>query len=143
MTSIERALDSDRPAIERLLTESGLPTDGLELALPTAVVARANDRLAGCAAVEAYGSAGLLRSVVVAPDLRGTGLGRGLVAAAERLAAEDGIEELYLLTETATDWFPRLGYEAATRASVPAELAASPEFMGACPETAAVLRKRF
>ena len=40
MISIELALDSDRPAIERLLTEGGLPLDGLELALPTAVVAR-------------------------------------------------------------------------------------------------------
>jgi hypothetical protein len=60
MISIELALDSDRPAIERLLTEGGLPVDGLELALPTAVVARADEGLAGYAAIEPYGS--VLRS---------------------------------------------------------------------------------
>jgi amino-acid N-acetyltransferase len=142
MTSIEPALDSDRPAIERLLTEGGLPLVGLELALSTAVVARAGDAVIGCAAVEPYGSVGLLRSVMVSADVRGTGLGAGLVAAAESLAGSRGIHELFLLTETAAGWFPRLGYEPATRADVPAALAASPEFTDACPESAAVLRKR-
>lgn len=106
------------------------------------MVARADDSLAGCAAIEPYGSAGLLRSVVGAAEIRGTGLGRELVAAAESLAAAHGIEELYLLTETAAAWFPRLGYEATTRASIPAALAASPEFTGPCPDSAAVFRKR-
>lgn len=142
MTSIERALDSDRPAIEGLLTGSGLPLDGLDIALPTALVARTGTDVVGCAAVEAYGSAGLLRSVCVAPDLRGTGLGTRLVAEAEALAAAHGIVELYLLTETAGPWFERLGYAATTRASVPPALTASPEFTSACPESAAVLSKR-
>ena len=83
-----------------------------------------------------------MRSVCVVADRRGTGLGRSLVAAAEALAATRGIDDLYLLTETAADWFPRLGYEPTLRASVPAALAASPEFVNACSESAAVLRKR-
>ena len=142
MTSIERALDSDRPAIEELLNAAGLPLDGLEAALPAAVVARDDGGVVGCAAVEDHGSVGLLRSVCVAPDFRGTGLGRQLVTAAERLAAGHGLTELYLLTETAEAWFPRLGYRVTTRASVPAELTASPEFTDACPDNAAVLYKR-
>jgi amino-acid N-acetyltransferase len=142
VTTVERALDSDRAAVEDLLTANGLPLDGLEIALPTAIVARDEGRVVGCAAVEAYGSVGLLRSVVVAPDLRGTGLGRRLVETAEELAAERGIAELYLLTETAEAWFPRLGYRPAARASVPAELTVSPEFTTACPESALVLHKR-
>ena len=36
MTAIERALDSDRNAIESLLAANGLPLEGLEIALPTA-----------------------------------------------------------------------------------------------------------
>lgn len=36
MTAIERALDSDRNAIESLMAANGLPLDGLEIALPTA-----------------------------------------------------------------------------------------------------------
>jgi amino-acid N-acetyltransferase len=142
VTTIQPALDSDRPAIEALLTLAGLPLDGLEAALPAALVARSGGVVVGCAAIEAYGTAGLLRSVCVAADLRGTGVGSLLVAAAEDLAANRGLTELYLLTETAEGWFPRLGYGVTTRASVPAALTASPEFTGACPESAAVLRKR-
>ena len=142
MTTIEQALETDRLAIERLLTAGGLPLDGLEASLQTAVVARAEGEIVGCAAVEPYGSVGLLRSVCVAPDVRGTGLGRRLVRDAEMLAAARGVLELYLLTETAQAWFPRLGYVASTRAAVPAALAASPEFTDACPKGAAVLHKR-
>ena len=145
MTTTEHPTEADWPAIERLLTESGLPLEGLEIAHPTAVVARTEApgrSIVGCAAVERYGSFGLLRSVCVAPDHRGTGLGRELVAATERLAAEQGISDLYLLTETAVDWSPRLGYQPTTRAAVPAAVAASPEFTTACPQSAAVLYKR-
>ena len=142
MTAIELALEADTTAIEGLLTGSGLPLDGLDLALPTAVVARADDSVVGCAAVERYGRVGLLRSVCVAPDLRGTGLGHELVKAAEELATSRGVTELYLLTETAEKWFPRLGYLPTTRDAVPAALTTSPDFAGACPDSAAVLHKR-
>jgi amino-acid N-acetyltransferase len=144
MISIERARTADRTAIEGLLQASGLPTAGFELAATTAVVARAEteDReIVGCAAIEPCGSIGLLRSVCVAPHLRSTGLGRRLVAEAEATATSLGIGQLYLLTETAGDWFPRLGYSPATRADVPAAVAASPEFSGACPDSALLLHK--
>jgi amino-acid N-acetyltransferase len=142
MTTIELARGTDRPDIEALLAGSGLPLDGLELAIETAVVARSGEEVVGCAAVEPYGSIGLLRSVCVASELRGTGLGHQLVDAAEKLAADRGVDDLYLLTETAEHWFPRLGYEASTRDAMPAALSASAEVAGACPQSAAVLHKR-
>ena len=142
MISIQPARADDRSAIESLLEANGLPLDGLELALGTAVVAREGDGLKGCAAFEPYGDAGLLRSVCVSAELRGTGLGRSLVAAAEAEARSMGISELFLLTETAMDWFPRLGYERTTRDAAPPDMAASPEFTSACPVSAAILRKR-
>ena len=141
MISIEVARPEDRPAIEGLLSESGLPTAGLELALGSAVVARRGDRVVGCAAVEPYDSVGLLRSVCVEASLRGTGLGQSLVARAEALARSRGIRELFLLTETAAEWFPRLGYLPGDRTAVPAALNASPEFAGACPDSARLFRK--
>jgi amino-acid N-acetyltransferase len=142
MIEVEAAQAGDRPAIEALLVENGLPTDGLELAMSAAVVARAGGRVVGCAAVEPYAPAGLLRSVCVSPELRGTGLGHRLVDAAESLAAARGIDELFLLTETAIDWFPRLGYVPDVRSAAPDEVRTSPEFTGACPDNAALLRKR-
>jgi amino-acid N-acetyltransferase len=144
MISIERARSADRSAIERLLEASGLPTAGFELAVATALVARdgtADGEIVGCAAIEPYGSIGLLRSVCVAAHLRNTGLGHRLVAEAEATAASLGIGRLYLLTETAGDWFPRLGYSLLARDTAPAQLRGSPEFTGACPDSALFLHK--
>jgi amino-acid N-acetyltransferase len=142
MIAIERAIRDDRPAIDALLTSNDLPLAGLELAAETTLVARADGNFVGCAAIEPHGSVGLLRSVCVVGPERGTGLGRRLVAEAESLAIAAGISELYLLTETAAAWFPRLGYASAERADAPAALTSSPEFTGACPDSAVLLRKR-
>jgi amino-acid N-acetyltransferase len=50
------------------------------------------------------------------------------------------VATLYLLTETAEDFFPRFGFEAVPRTSLDARLAASAELQGACPETAVAMR---
>jgi amino-acid N-acetyltransferase len=142
LMQIERASAADVPAIERLLEGAGLPLDGCEEAFRQGVVARDREAMLGCAAVEMYGDAGLLRSVAVREDIRGRGLGRDLVAAAEAIAAAAGARELYLLTESAGTWFPRLGYTAVDRQAVPAAVLASVEFTHACPVTALVMRRR-
>ena len=99
MIEIEHARASDRPEIEGLLEAGLLPTDGFELALATAVVAREDGRIVGCAAIEPYGSVALLRSVCVAPGHRGIGLGRRLVDQAEAVAAALEIAELFQTTK--------------------------------------------
>ena len=85
---------------------------------------------------------GLLRSVVVAADRRGTGLGREIVAAAEDLARDDGVRDLYLITETAIDWFPRLGYEVVDRPEAAAAVGESIEFTTVCRDTGVPMRRR-
>ncbi len=138
---IERAAPADEPAIEALLTGAGLPIDGAAAAFEHGVVARDGGRVVGAAAVELFGSAALLRSVVVATDHRGTGLGREIVAAAEAVARGKGVQELYLLTETAADWFPRLGYEPVDRASAARRVGASIEFTTVCRESGVAFRR--
>jgi amino-acid N-acetyltransferase len=54
-----------------LLEESGLPEDGLEDHLGTALVAREGGRVVGSAALELHRSGALLRSVAVEADRRG------------------------------------------------------------------------
>jgi amino-acid N-acetyltransferase len=139
---IERATPDDIPAVEALLAAAGLPLDGAGEALMTGVVAREGDAVVGAAAVEPYGEAGLLRSVAVAADRRGTGLGRALVAAAEDLARGLGERELYLLTDTAADWFPRLGYEIVDRETAGAAIGESIEFTLVCATSGVAMRRR-
>jgi amino-acid N-acetyltransferase len=89
-----------------------------------------------------YADGALLRSVAVAQDRRGTGLGHQLTDAALDLARTQGIESLFLLTTTAENYFPKFGFERITRAEVPPGVQQSIEFRSACPASAVVMRRR-
>jgi len=140
--AIEHATSADAPAIEALLADAGLPLDGAAAAFERGVVIRERGDLVAAAAVEQFGHAGLLRSVVVAPTHRGSGLGRTIVAAAEDLAREAGIEELYLVTETADAWFPRLGYAPIDRSRASEAVGESIEFTTVCRDRGLTFHRR-
>ena len=140
--TLSPAAAADWPAIRTLLAASGLPVDDLEAAsTPHFLVARDGDALAGCVAVEPYGDAGLLRSLAVAPEARGAGLGSRLVDAVEARARDAGLRALYLLTTTAAPFFAARGYAPADRADVPEAVRQSSEFASVCPASAACLGK--
>lgn len=140
--TIERALAGDLPQILDLLQRQSLPPDGLTDHAATTVVARQDGRVVGSAAIEMYADGGLLRSVAVDDSLKGQGLGRALTERAIDLARDAGLGSLYLLTTTADGYFPKLGFEPATRDDVPAGVRSSVEFTSACPASAVVMRKR-
>jgi amino-acid N-acetyltransferase len=133
---IEPAHPDDLPAIVSLLEHSGLPRAEIEQHLDAAVVVRDGTRLVGSAAVELYGAAGLLRSVAVAAEQRGQGLGRRLTNAALELARRRGVRHLYLLTETAAEFFPRFGFRTIPRTAVAPTVQQSIEFTRACSASA-------
>jgi amino-acid N-acetyltransferase len=135
------ARPGDEGALESLLAAAGLPLDGAAAAFEHGVVARDGDRLAGAAAVELYGTAALLRSVVVDEAFRGGGVGRRLVRAAEEEARAAGVRELYLLTDSAADWFPRLGYQPVDREVARGAVGASIEFTLSCATTGVAMRR--
>jgi amino-acid N-acetyltransferase len=139
---IERAAPADVDPVEALLTAAQLPLEGAREALGLGVVGREDGRVVAAAAIERFGASGLLRSVVVDGAARGAGLGHAIVAAAEDLARAEGIGELYLLTETAIDWFPRLGYEVVERGAAATVVGASVEFTTVCKDTGVPMRKQ-
>jgi amino-acid N-acetyltransferase len=138
---VERARRADVPAVEALLSAAELPLDGAAEAFGLGVVGRDGANVVAAAAIERYGDAGLLRSVVVDGGRRGEGFGHQIVGAAEGLAASEGIRELYLLTETAPDWFPRLGYDVVERSVANAAVGESIEFTTVCKDTGIAMRK--
>ena len=139
---IEPATREDAGALLALMERAHLPTDGLSDHLDAALVARDGDRIVGSAAIEIYADGGLLRSVAVDADRRGTGLGARLTAAAIEDAERRALPALYLLTTTAEQFFPRFGFERIAREEVPSSVQASIEFRGACPASAIVMLKR-
>ena len=139
---IRNATSADLSAVESLLSASDLPLDGVRDNFSSFVVAEADGEIAGAIGLEEFGSVALLRSAVVSPERRGSGIGRRLVERLLERAADEGVEELYLLTTTAEEYFPRFGFARTTRSAVPNALKASAEFQGACPDTAVVMTRR-
>ena len=140
MTAFRTATVDDWTAIERLLTTAGLPVDGAREHLEHFEVAHDGDAIIGCAAIEPYDTAALLRSVVVDPQRRGSDLGETLVLRMIDRARRAGARSLWLLTTTAAEWFPRFGFVEAQQDDVPDALRASKEFRGACSDSAKAMR---
>ena len=57
------------------------------------------------------------------------------------MSKDRGIRDVFLLTTTAEQYFPRFGFACVGRESVPKAVQVSAEFQGACPTTATVMRK--
>ena len=135
--SIITAMDpADRAAVHQLLHSHRLPVDGLDEHHVHALVAKDGSAVVGSIAVEQYGKFGLVRSAAVAESHRGRALGTRLTHAAIDLARSRNLEALYLLTETASGFFPRFGFIPVVRADIPAEVKRSVEFTTACPARA-------
>jgi amino-acid N-acetyltransferase len=140
--SVRPATASDLPAIRALLAACALPhadLDGPALALFSVAPGAAG--LDGVVGLEPYGDAALLRSLAVAPAVRGRGLGQALVDAAEAAAGAHGHRALYLLTTTAAEFFAARGYQRIARDQAPAALHASTEFATLCPASAVCMTK--
>jgi len=142
MIRIRNATSADLPAVENLLSASDLPLDGVKDNFSNFKVAEDDGEIAGAIGLEEFGAVALLRSAVVSPEHRGSGVGRRLVEHLLEGAEVAGIEELYLLTTTADQYFPRFGFTRTTRSAVPDAVKASAEFQGACPDTAVVMTRR-
>ena len=138
--TVRRAAPNDWPRVAELLGALSLPLDGAREHLAEFLVAERGSSVVGCAAVEHYRDAGLLRSVAVAATEQGKGTGRVLVERCLRDAATSGIRTLVLLTTTADRFFPRFGFRVVARDEVPDALRASEEFRGACPAGAIAMR---
>ncbi len=131
------AAPADWPTIAALLTEHNLPLDGAQAHLDDFLLAFSGNTLAGVAALERYGSTGLLRSVAVAE--RNKGLGRALVERLIAQAAAEGLTSIVLLTTTAPDYFPRFGFRRIARQDAPPAVQESVEFQQSCPVSAVVM----
>ncbi len=136
---VRPATAADWLAIERLLRECELPIAGAREHLASFLVCDHGDALSGCAGLERYGDVGLLRSVAIAPRMRGQGLAEALVRGQLAIASAHGIRSVYLLTTTARDYFARLGFVDVPRDDAPPTLQSSAEFQGACPASAVLM----
>src|SRR5690349_4730308 len=139
--TLRHAENADREGVATLLQDHGLPIEGVADWLSRFWVAEHQGHVVGVAGMERYGDSGLLRSVAVAPEWRGSGIGRTLVDRVLEEGRTAGVRDVYLLTTTAEHYFPRLGFTCVDRRTVPEAVQVSAEFTGACPASAVVMRR--
>jgi amino-acid N-acetyltransferase len=141
--NIEGFSKYDKKKVLDLLKKAELPTDDLtNEKMKNFMIARGKDgSIIGVVGVEMYQESGLLRSLVVHPAYRGTGLGSLLTRKIESFALHNGVKTLYLLTMTSADFFQRIGYEVTQRDNVPESIRKTEEFNNVCPVSAVCLFK--
>ena len=137
----EGAQPHDLPVVLDLLRRADLPTEGVAEHFRNFVVVRDDACVVGAAGLEVYSEDGLLRSVVVEPASRGSGLGSLLVDGACELARRSELRALYLLTTTAREYFAGHGFADCPRDDAPLGIRESWEFRTGCPSSAAFMTR--
>jgi len=127
--------------VERVLEQANLPTGDLDSGPIRLYVAESEPGRVGVGGLEVYDTVGLLRSVAVEPDHRGSGYGRAVVDALEAEARSDGLDALYLLTTTAAAFFDDLGYTEIPRDEPPTSIQETTQFSELCPTSAVCMRR--
>ena len=130
-----------RKEILALLQAEKLAVDDLPETLENFRVVLHNGDFIAVAGFEIYGDNALLRSIAVNKGFRNLGIAAKLIHRMEVLTGIKELHEMYLLTETAADYFVRHGYKTISRDDVPELVKQSAQFNGACPETAIVMKK--
>jgi amino-acid N-acetyltransferase len=59
----------------------------------------------------------------------------------EKIAKQNAVKELILLTTTASDYFSKKAYRTIERNNVPEEIKKSSEFSSTCPSSAVIMKK--
>jgi len=131
-----------KAAVMYLLHAANLPTDDITDGLLHNFWGYVTEgKIVGIVGLEPFSGTGLLRSLTVDPAHRGCGLGKRLVRHAEQMASEMNMRELYLLTDSAQEFFENLGYTRVERVHAPAEIRRSREFAELCPSSSLLMKK--
>jgi amino-acid N-acetyltransferase len=133
---IRSATRGDQIEIQSRLKEAGLPYQDILPHLDHFLLAESSDGVVGCIGLEIYTDAALLRSLVVRVGDRKKKIGRRLCEEVFDYARRLQVKRIYLLTETAADFFRKLGFEQIERNLAPVTVQSTAEFKSLCPSSA-------
>lgn len=123
-------------SVQSLLKSNDLPFEDCAEHIDNFVGVYERSELIALGGLEILNRKGLLRSVVVREGYRERGLARLIVEQLHEKARMSGLQELYLLTETAKRYFEKLGYQGVSRADLPKEIKTTQQFLSLCPASA-------
>jgi amino-acid N-acetyltransferase len=139
---IRAATSKDFASLCNLLEAEHLPTIDLHKELPHFFLKTMDDKIVGSIGLELYGKSALLRSMMVTPHHRNEGIASELIGELLSYAKKNGVHDVYLITNTAEEFFSRKGFIKINRTEVNKEILSSQEFNGLCPTSSAVMQIR-
>ena len=133
----------DLGELRRLIEISGLDASDLGTCnLDYFVGIKEDNNLVAAGGIEVFKGSGLLRSIATLPEYRRRGLALKIVSKLELLAIDCDIEDLYLLTETASNFFAKLGYQRTDRSTASDAITSTAQFSSLCPDSAILMKKK-
>jgi amino-acid N-acetyltransferase len=140
--TIQEATAAQMPAVITLLQNNKLPVEDIAAGRQQFWIATINETIAGIIAVEKYGTYALLRSMATDTAFRNNGIATQLVQTVFNFAQLKNISAVYLLTETAEQYFAKKGFTKIDRQHVPEAIQQSTEFASVCPSSAIVMENK-
>ncbi len=135
------AEESDIQAIRELICSSGLPSSDIDGKAQKIFVAESDGKIIAVGGIEKLGDVALIRSIAVTPAYRSSGIASNIYRLLEAYARSLEVEELYLMTESAKEYFQKLGFSEQEREAVPWDIKQTSQFSKLCPSSATVMFK--
>lgn len=133
-------LEIDPEKVKGLLKDSELPTSDINPCNSIFLGNSDQDQIIGCIGLEILGKIGLLRSLAVSKGSRGQGIGLMLTKALIEKAVEKKLEDIYLLTTDAEDFFSRIGFKKIVKDSAPQAVKETKQYSQICSDSAVVMK---
>lgn len=137
---LEKIEDKSSAFIENILKENYLVHEDIKDEHVELFLANKNSTSIGIIGLEQFGKLGLLRSLVVFEKYRNNGYGKEICNGLLNYARNKKIEEIYLLTVTAKNFFKKIGFNTIKRKVVPEEIRNTGEFSHFCPDSAVCMK---
>jgi len=129
----------DIAEVEYLLKHYNLPVNDILEYIDNFVVSEQDNKIIAVGGYEIHEGISLIRSIAVAQEYRDRSIGVDIYHLLERKIKNNGINKAYLLTETATGYFKKLGFTIKERTSIPKAITQTKQFKELCPSTAIVM----
>lgn len=140
--NIEILDKSDLSTINSLLNHYNLITQDIDLNKQYFLGFKQHQHCIAIGALEYYRPYALIRSVAVSPKEQHKGYAKHICQTLFHHALSEKIIELYLLTETAEEFFSKQGFESIDRNTAPQIIKSTSQFSTLCPDDASVMKYR-
>jgi len=133
MLEVSRLNKEETGGLKQLLSSGQLCFNDINESGVQLFGVRIKGELVGYFGYELFNNLALFRSMVVVPEVRRSGTGSLIWEQAKKQLRKEGVNDVYLLTNTAAPFFSKQGFKEIIRASAPEPILGTTEFKEFCP----------